>query len=287
MGTETKLNITASDGYRLSGTQYVPDGDERGVVLIVSAMGVAQRFYTPVARWLAAQGWRVITFDYRGMGESRNGSLRDLKIDLQGWARLDCDAALGTAAAAAHGKPLVWLGHSLGGQLPAFTPGMHRVSRVITIASGSGYWRDNAWALKRRVWLLWFLIGPLATLWLGYFPGRRLGMVGDLPAGVIRQWRRWCLHPNYAIGVEGNRVAQQFAEMPVPVSGFAFSDDELMSARNIEWLHDAYRGTRVALRHLKPSEMGLQRIGHFGFFRPEHAATLWPTLLAPVLAQHA
>ena len=40
-------------------------------VLIVSAMGVPQRFYADFAEWLASQGHAVMSFDYRGVGESR------------------------------------------------------------------------------------------------------------------------------------------------------------------------------------------------------------------------
>lgn len=287
MHSESMRQIVAADGYHLAATCYLPAGEPLGVVMIASAMAVEQRYYAPIANWLAGKGWQVISFDYRGMGKSRHGPLALLDVDLQGWARLDCDAVLREAVIAAEGKPVIWLGHSLGGQLPAFMPDMERVHRVITIAAGSGYWFENAWPLKRRVWLLWFLVAPMATRLLGYFPGARLGMVGDLPAGVIRQWRRWCLNPEYAIGAEGPDMARQFAEMSAPISGFAFSDDELMSKRNIEWLHNAYSETNVDFQYIHPANLGLKQVGHFGFFRPEHEAMLWPMLLAPVLAQHA
>nr|WP_088887665.1 hypothetical protein [Diaphorobacter nitroreducens] len=46
---------------------YVPrPGPARASVVVGGAMGVRQAFYGPFAAWLAQQGLRVTTFDYRG-----------------------------------------------------------------------------------------------------------------------------------------------------------------------------------------------------------------------------
>ena len=113
-------------------------------MLVVPAMGVTQAYYAPFAEWLAAQGFLVATFDYRGIGQSRHGRLRRLKVDLLDWARQDC-AAMIDAVTPAHRRQsrLYWVGHSLGGQILPFVPNRERVSRVVTVATGSGYWREN------------------------------------------------------------------------------------------------------------------------------------------------
>ena len=51
---------------------------------------------------------------------------------------------------------------------------------------------------------------------------------------------------------------------------------ERMSARNIESLHSFYSGAARELRRIAPHDAGVERIGHFGFFRRRHADTLWP-----------
>ena len=89
------------NGHRLSSHWFHPAGEARGVVLIVPAMGVEQRFYATFAQWLAERGFVTVTFDYVGMGLSRQGSLRDLQVDVIGWGRHDCSAMLDAAAAAA------------------------------------------------------------------------------------------------------------------------------------------------------------------------------------------
>jgi predicted alpha/beta hydrolase len=255
----------------------------RGAVVIAPAMGVPQRFYAAFAGWLAERGFHVVSFDYRGSGESRTRSLREVDVDVIDWAERDGAAALACLEERCDGLPITWIGHSLGGQIVPFVPGHERLAKIITIATGSGYWKENSAALRRKVWLVWWLAVPLLTPLFGYFPGQRLGMVGDLPRGVIRQWRRWCLDPDYCVGAEGPKVRARFASVTVPLTSISFTDDEMMSAENTESLHSFYAGAPRAMKRIDPRALGLARIGHFGFFRAKLGTALWPRLLAPEL----
>jgi predicted alpha/beta hydrolase len=278
-------SIDNGNGHQLSSTWYHPSGAPRGAVLIASAMAVKQRFYADFARWLAARGFLVATFDYLGTGDSRHVPLRQLEVDIIDWGRHDCSAMLAAVAEAAEDLPLYWIGHSVGAQILPLMEGHERLTRIITIAAGSGYWRENSPQTRRKAWLLWHGLAPTLTAVAGYFPGARIGAVGDLPAGVIRQWRRWCLHPDYLVGVEGAPMRQAFAEVKTPLTSLSFSDDEMMSARNTESLHGFYIGAPKTMRRIAPSEVGADRIGHFGFFRQSFAPTLWSSYLLPELEQ--
>jgi predicted alpha/beta hydrolase len=262
---------------------YEPPGEAQATVVIGGAMGVPQDYYAAYAQWLAGQGYRVWTFDYRGHGDSRPPSpghtLRGYRADLYDWA-FDYETVVLTARRERPQRPLYLLGHSLGAQLPGLFRHPEQVDGLLSIAAGSGYWRDNAPPLRRRVLFLWHVMVPLATPLCGYFPGRRLGMVGDLPAGVIRQWRRWCLHPRYSAGAEGPAVAQRYAQVRFPLLAWSFSDDELMTLRGTHHLVDLYAGAPRQVQTLWPADAGVQRIGHFGFFRDGLRATLWPRSLA-------
>jgi predicted alpha/beta hydrolase len=255
----------------------------RAAVLIGGAMGVRQSYYRPFAAWLARRGQLVATFDYRGVGDSRAAeharSLRGLDADLHAWAR-DTDAVLAALAARAPGAPLVIVGHSLGGQLPGMLAQRARLAGIVGIATGSGYWRDNAPALKRKALWFWHLLVPLGIALFGWFPGRRIGAVGDLPRGVVLQWRRWCLDPRYHVGAEGPAFATRFAEVRCPIVALSVTDDEMMTERGTGVLLDAYPGAPRRLERLAPADAGAERIGHFGFFRERFEATLWPRALA-------
>ncbi|MCE9576482.1 MAG: alpha/beta fold hydrolase [Deltaproteobacteria bacterium] len=276
------FTLPAIDGVPLGARHYPPVGAPRGAVLIVGAMGVPQAFYAPLATWLAAGGHHVLTFDFRGMGASRTGPLRDVDADIVTWARLDTTAALRALQDRAGDLPLIWIGHSLGGQIVPFVPDHRELAAVITIATGSGYWRENAPALRKKVWLLWWMLAPVATPLYGYFPGKALRMVGDLPRGVIRQWRRWCLDPDYAVGAEGGAVEALFARVKTPITAVSFTDDEMMSARNTDALHASYVGAPVTHARYAPADLGVKRIGHFGFFRSAMRAS-WERVLTPLL----
>lgn len=283
---ETREMVVAGD-QRIVARLFRPEVDYRGAVLIVPAMGVVQTFYAPLAQWLAGQGFVAFTFDFRGMGLARPrppDSLRGFDVDLLGWARLDCAAMVDLARREAPGEPLFWLGHSLGAQILPFVPNREAVAKMISVASGSGYWRENSPRLRRFAWLLWYGVVPASMALCGYFPGRRLRMVGDLPKGVMAQWRRWCLHPEYAVGVEGESARARFAAVRTPIVSFSFTDDDFMSERNTASLHGSYVNAPRTMRRFAPADLGEEQIGHFGFFRPALENSLWRQHLLPELA---
>ena len=271
--------VETSDGQRIAARFFEPQGESRGAVLIAPAMGVSQDYYQPFASWLAAQGYTTATFDYRGTGLSRSGKLRGFDADILDWARLDCAAMID----ALRERPLYWIGHSLGGQIFALVPNRDQVTKMITIATGSGYWLQNVPSLRLKVWWLWFVIVPLALPLFGYFPGRALRKVGDLPKGVMAQWRRWCLNAEYAVGVEGDAVRAAYAAVRAPIVSLSFADDEMMSAANTESIHGFYSGAPRTMKRIAPQDIGVQRIGHFGFFRAAFESSLWRGHVLPEL----
>lgn len=270
------LTLSTPEGAQLAARLFRPEGTPRAAVLIGPAMGVRQDYYRPFASWLAQQGFVALSFDYRGHGDShpRGLSLRRVKADLFDWAR-DTDAAIEALASHAPGVPLYIVGHSLGAQLPGLLQQRERVHGLVSIAAGSGYWRDNAPQLRRYVLYFWHVAVPIATALCGYFPGRRIGKVGDLPKGVILQWRKWCMHPRYHVGAEGEPVRRQFEAVRFPVVALSITDDELMTERGTRVLVDCYANAPRRVERIAPADVQARRIGHFGFFREQFAPTLW------------
>lgn len=279
-------NLPIDDGGALALHVWEPAGAAAASIVIGGAMGVPQSYYAPYAGWLAAQGYRVWTFDYRGQGESRphtpGQSLRGYQADLLDWVH-DYEAVVRTAQDEQPALPLYLIGHSLGAQLPGLFEQPQRIAGLLSIAAGSGYWRDNAPQLRWRVLFFWHVMVPLATKVCGYFPGRRLGMVGNLPAGVIRQWRRWCLHPRYS-AAEGAAALARYAQVRFPVLAWSFSDDEMMTLRGTHSLLSLYTSAPTQVHTWHPVHAGVRRIGHFGLFRESFRETLWPRTIAALRA---
>jgi len=272
-------NLVTPGGAAIVLRVWEPPALRHGNVVIGGAMGVRQDFYAPFAEWLCKQGWRVTTFDYRGHGLSlpEGRSLKDVQADLFDWAR-DYEAVVDHAHGALPTAPLYLVGHSLGAQLPGLLSNQDKISGMLSVAAGSGYWRENAPQLKRMIWYFWWVLVPLATRLCGYFPGRKLRKVGDLPKGVILQWRRWCLNPRYSVGAEGETVRRQYASVRFPVLALSIADDELMTLRGTHSLVNLYENARREVRRVLPAELSVRRIGHFGAFRPEHETRMWPRM---------
>ena len=277
------LNLDSNDGAALAARLYPCVGAIKGAVLIGGAMGVKQGYYAAFAQWLATQGFVVMTFDYRGMGDSRTPahakSLRGFDADLFAWAR-DYDSAIDALRSRAPDAPLYLIGHSLGAQLPGLLRNRARIAGLLSVAAGSGYWRDTAPQLKRTVLYFWHALVPVATTLFGYFPGKRLRKVGDLPRGVILQWRRWCLDPRYHVGAEGAAVREQFEQVRFPVVALSITDDEMMTERGTHVLVDCYANAPRRVERIAPADVKAQRIGHFGFFRDQFQSSLWARSVA-------
>ena len=227
-------------------------------------MGVRQDFYGPLAAYLAGNGINVLTFDYSGMGFSRQGSLRGFEADVSSWAE-ELDGVLGEADT---GLPLFFLGHSLGGQLLGVLPRNERVAAAITVTAGSGWYRLND-RMPAQVRIFWFVAIPLLTPLFGYFPGKRLRMVGDLPKGVAWQWRKWCLHPEYLLA-EGERYRSAYERLRIPIRSYSFEDDPIITKAGVDSLNGFYRNAVIDRQHVDAPP-----IGHFGFFQPRSETTFW------------
>ena len=157
-----KQTLQVNGAVSLALRVYEPEGAPRASVVIGGAMGVRQSYYEAFALWMAQQGFRVTTFDYRGHGDSLQGAMRDVKADLFDWAQ-DYEAVISAAKAALPSQPLYLLGHSLGAQLPGLFERPERVAGLLSVAAGSGYWRENAAALRRYGWWRGYVVVPLAA----------------------------------------------------------------------------------------------------------------------------
>ncbi|MBI3716790.1 MAG: alpha/beta fold hydrolase [Betaproteobacteria bacterium] len=267
----------------LAQSWFEPAGAARAVMVIAPAMGVRQDYYTAFAQYLSEHGILVVTFDYRYVGFNEPASLRGVPVTFDDW-REDLDTMIEAAVARAPGLPLYVCGHSLGGQILGLLRNRRRIAGVLTVASGTGYWRHNP---RRSLQLLylWFFAMPLYSRLFGYFPGERLNKVGNLPREIALTWARWCRQPEYLMGDESVRRQAGYEDVRAPVLSFSFSDDTYIPRPAIEQLHGFYRNARIERHHISPADVGESRIGHFGFFKLGEPHALWRQSLQWLAAQ--
>jgi predicted alpha/beta hydrolase len=269
MSTATAITLPATDGYALAGSLFAPDEAPERVLLVAPATGVRRRLYDAYAEYLASLGFGVVTWDWRGTGDSRPPRLRGFSATMSDWARRDLAGVIDWAGACFPGARLFALGHSFGGQGVGLAHNAGRLEGLLAVAAQSGWWRHWPAGQRWKYALLWHALMPAATHLLGYFPARRLGTGEDLPRGVALEWARWCRSPDYLGDWAGHQALR------APILALSFGDDPFAPRAAVEALLARYGSPRKEHRHVSPAEHGGAPIGHFGFFREGRVPALW------------
>ncbi|AXR73754.1 MULTISPECIES: serine aminopeptidase domain-containing protein [Auritidibacter] len=280
---EEEVTITKDNGEPLVVTRFSnPDGSQpRAAVIISPAIAVQARFYRRFAGWLTTHGLVAYLYDHQGYGGSSRGPLKDVTADFLTWAQ---DPGAVVDYVAEHETvPVRWLGHSLGGQMLAFARHEHLEAATI-VSAGTGYWKYwqhyGAGVLLPPV--MWYLLAPVAVRTVGYFPGKKLGILGDIPPQVMRQWGRWCTMPRYML-TEYPELAKKFAGYTGPLTFITFADDRTMPLPASLSLMSWYSRADLEHHHYHPQDLGQERIDHMGIFKT-HNAPLWQQIFADIIS---
>jgi len=89
-----ELDIKCSDNYILKASLFTPLNQLKACVLIGPATGIKRQFYRAFAEHLAEQGYVVLSFNNRGIGDSLSGAIKNSNASLQEWGELDMSAAI-------------------------------------------------------------------------------------------------------------------------------------------------------------------------------------------------
>jgi predicted alpha/beta hydrolase len=204
------------------------------LVLCWPAMGVPARFYRPFATALRGAGLAVTVADLRGTGASRPRASRSSRY---GYAELaeDVGAVLAHLEPERAGRPVILLGHSLGGQaclLHLARVAEPAVAGLALIAVGLPYWR--VYRSRRPLAVLSFTQGIHATSTvLRVWPGWGFG--GRQPRGVIADWAyttRTGRFPRLA----GTDMEAAVARVRTPVLAVSLERDQFTPAPTVDHL---------------------------------------------------
>ncbi len=251
------IRIKTSDGYCLSGMLFIPPSTAPTRLIVISAAtGVPQQFYAAYAQHLSTLGCAVVTYDYRGVGQSRPSSLRGFKASLRDWVN-DIGDVIRYSEEKFPGLSICLLGHSVGGIVSLFA---HRLQRFA----------------------MWHIVFPAATRIAGYFPGRRLRLGEDLPAPFALEWARSWRHPDQ---LTADLKTERLRKRECNVIAVGITDDTIGTEKALRRLHDLVPTQRLAYHWIRPSGHNSKKIGHFDVFRSFHAASLWHELDDVVVAR--
>lgn len=269
-----KTTIKARDGYVLAATVFTPLSRPKGTVLVNSAAAVPRKIYHRFAAYLAEQGFAALTYDYRGTGESRPSSLKGFGARMRDWAAHDAAGAIDHLREVWPNLPLSAVGHSFGGHAMGLAPNNPELSRVLLIASTAGCWRLYSGFEKYRVYALLTAVTPLVRA-LGYAPGQKLGLGENLPKDVFLEWSRWCRMRRYFFDDPSLDLLENFPRFRGKLRAVGLDDDSWATPPGIDLLMSGFSGADCERQQVHPRDVGVRRIGHFGYFRPEHRDTLW------------
>ena len=278
--------VPAADGYPLGARLWQrPDTKPICVAMINAGAGIAQGYYERFASYLADSGVPTITYDYRGIGRSRPAALKGFAASVEDWGRLDCAAMLEWLATHYPDAARLVVGHSVGGFVTGFAMNGARIDRMLLVGAHTGYWGDYGARSRPWMYLLWHAFMPAVTRAIGYFPGRRLHLLEDLPAGVAIEWanrrkpdfwwnlRKWDGTPDTQ---RIDDLVGRFHAIRARVLALRFSDDPFGTEAATQRVVGLYANSNTNIHALGPPDVGDSPIGHFGFFRSRFKATLWP-----------
>ncbi|USI71583.1 alpha/beta hydrolase family protein [Sphingomonas morindae] len=274
------ITLCCADGVLLEGHLWTARSAAAAAVIINGATGVRARYYHRYARFLSAHGFDVLTYDYRGIGASRPPRLRGCGYRWRDWGEQDVEAALQTMLTRRSDTPVMVVGHSIGGFLPGLAPSAGRIARMLTVGAQYAWWGDYRRDARARLFLKWHVTMPVLTAVFGYFPGRRLGWLEDLPAGVALEWsfRRSRFERSYPAR-ERLLLLKRMESVTAPILAVTVSDDDIGSPaairRTLNYYHAADRMAVV----LHPADLNRKTIGHFSLFHDSHVDRFWPDTL--------
>lgn len=214
------------------------------IVLVGPAMAVPSRYYRPLVEEIESRGWSARALARRGFEPDEPvASRRD------DWSYADEIADLAAAVDAARAedpdRPVIVLGHSLGGHI-AIAHALHHSppDGIVTVGASVPHFRQYPLG-GVPVLAAGLMVGPLTTAF-GYLPKPAFGAPGART--LMREWGRWNLTgrvpfdvprlvdvPSLVIRLQGDPYA-------VPRAIDAFADRFLDPATTTRW---TYRRSEV------------------------------------------
>jgi len=271
---KSNIKIKCSDGFELAGTLYEPDR-LLGAVMIAPATGIKKRFYHSFAGHLANQGYGVICYENRGIGESKNGGINKIDASLINWGRLDMPAVLNKLKHCFPNQSYHLIGHSAGGQLVGLMENTLELKSMFTFASSSGSLRNMSYPFKLFAVFYLNIFIPISNLFFGQTNSHWVGLGEPLPKMVAKQWRRWCNGTGYVATDFGKKIKNHlYDDLKIPSLWLCATDDGIANLANVKDMTQVFSQSEIKIKSINPENTKSKQIGHMGFFSSKNSE-LW------------
>ncbi|GAB5472345.1 MAG: alpha/beta fold hydrolase [Maribacter sp.] len=270
-----RIAIPTAHGTPLGVTKYSSPKHKERTIVVSSATGVLQQYYSKFAQYFASQGFIVYTFDYSGIGESlvSTKSLSTFEGDLKSWGSIDQATVIDYAKYEYEHHTITLIAHSIGGQLLGFNTNYRLIDKAVLVACQSGYWKEFRGIHRYKMWLFWYFLIPGLTPLFGYFPAKKLGLFENLPKRMVYEWASWGRKEAYMMHFE-NKTDYFFDAFKIPILSLSFHEDPFAPQNTVDWLARVYTNSKVTRVHhdKTPQERSAK---HFGFFKSAYKEVFW------------
>lgn len=279
MKTEHFETIT-EDGITLKGTLLLP-GNPKAVVQFNCGTATRKAFYFPFLTYLAENGYLCCLWNYRGSEKTDN--LENCNFRFADYGTKDMPAIKSYLENRFPTLPFFFVGHSAGGQQIGFINDLDNVKGNLNIAVSSGYYPNMPLSYRMKAYFFFYVFSPVSVLLNGYVKSKPYGFMENLPKKVVFEWRDWLEKEDYFFNGKfyGKTVPTgHYKNFRFPVHVIYSTDDTISNTKNTKafWKNvNSEKG--ITFSELTPSEFGLKKIGHFGYFRKTMKDTLWTDIV--------
>ncbi|MCA2207600.1 alpha/beta hydrolase family protein [Nocardia rosealba] len=241
-------------------------------LLVLPALGVVARHYQRFSEAAQAQGFHVLTLDYRGQGASDLVISRGTRFGYADLVAGDLTEAITWARGQGTG-PLVLIGHSLGGQLAAALESMSpgEFDGLALVAAGTPHWRAFTGRARLVPLVLPTVFAGIAHA-QGVFEGRRFGF-GRQSAQLIEDWARMARTGSWS------EKPVALPDRSIPLLAISFGSDQLAPTSAVDALVRFFPCATTTRAHFgEPS-------GHVGWLKqPDVVVDVLNRWVAEILA---
>ena len=268
------VTIQCQDGFQLGASEFVPVSSNGIGIIINGATGVLRKYYQAFSEYLCEQGFTVLSYDFRGIGESQVRTEESPPANMVHWGQRDMDDVMHYFKAQYPKLTIKGIGHSIGGQLLGLMPDNNRYDSFLNIASQHAYWKN--WSIKNRTksGLLFFILLPLFSKLFNGLPGWVLGSE-PLNKHTAADWGRFGRKAHYR-DHKGNVLKEGFESYQGSMRFYSIADDlNFAPEKGVKSLQGLFKNASSDHVSIHPKEYGMKRIEHFGFFQKKMNKKAW------------
>ena len=274
-----ELVLQTPDQFPISVKIFEPEIPNRKLLVINSATGVRQQVYFSFAKYLATQGFTVITYDYRGIGESKPRKMKGFEASMRIWGTRDFKTITGFIKENYPDYTKFCLGHSVGALILGMNEDSVIFKKFIFVATQDAYIGHLSWRVAVTAALGFGIAVPVTVILKGYFPAHRFGLGESLPKGSAYDWRTLILNKKSTGRLYEKIEKDHSKDLNQEAFIIHAEDDSWVTMKGMESLmNNSYPNMKKTYREIKVSESPKKQVGHINFFR-SYNRSLWKIIL--------